>query len=499
MIYKNVFTPLFLVVFSIVFFVKTGTITSGFHFRDDQLYLEINNYLIYNGFWDALVHLIKGDMIQRFRPLFWLHRILEVKIFGVNFLCYSLYTFSLFVGTQLLFYFGLKRKGFSLFQIVLFLGVSFLGEPSVIWWELGPNETLSTFLLALSFYFMTSENKLLNRIVFSIVLAMSALSKESFAVIVPAFILLKYYFDCQINKKHFWRWITENKWVIFLLLVFTTTIVYILFFIQNSGSEFVGEESGLKALIIGVFSIFTSSLKSYVILVFSIFIFIYFAYRNEKKWMSFLMRLILPLLFVFLIICPNLILHFKTGIWNRYFVPTSIGIAFLVLFVLEEIKGELKWLYKFLLFVVSCFVLNLFVETYLMARNFTKEGWRNKEVLALATKHKSMLIVANPLLEYEWTVSLSLYLDTYTDVNYLFYPVEYSNQKSNYGSLELRQELESNWKTRFKNKLYNKEMNPTPLVLFLHPSESKILIDQLPGEYSNRIHNSTYSLYQLKK
>jgi hypothetical protein len=487
-----------IILFSLLFFIKTGTITSGFHFRDDQLYISTHLEVLKKGVFQTAYEYISGDIIQRFRPLFWMHRVLEAKVFGIHFLALSIYTFLLFIATQLLFYVGLKRKGFSFYQILVFLGIAFLGEPSVIWWELGPNETLSTFLIAVSFYFMTNNNRLINNILFSFFLILAAISKESFAIVIPSFIVLKYYFDNQIESIHFVSWIKLNKWIFFPLVSFLAIMLFIVFFIGANSTGYAGVDSNLKSLLLGVYAILSSSMRSYILFIILLLVIIYFGFRDEKKWMNFLRKLFLPMLVVFLILVPNLLLHAKTGMWNRYFTPSSLGLSFAVLFILQQIRYSMTWLYKFLIVTSTFFVFNLLVDTYLLARNFTKEGARNQEVLSLIEKNKSLVIVANPLLEYEWSISLSMYLNEFSDVKYSMYPVEYTDQHSTFGTPELRKELEYNWRENFKNKLFNKQTKLPNSILFLHPSESKNIIEKFPDKYVNKVFNSTYSLYQLK-
>jgi hypothetical protein len=143
----------------------------------------------------------------------------------------------------------------------LFLGISFLGEPSVIWWELGPNETLSTFLLALSFYYLTAENRMINHLLFSFFLILSALSKESFTVIIPAFIVLKYYFDNQILSCSILSWVKMNKWISIPLIVFVGIMFFIVFVIGTNSTGYAGVDSNFSSLVYGVISIITTSSK----------------------------------------------------------------------------------------------------------------------------------------------------------------------------------------------------------------------------------------------
>ncbi len=496
---ERVFGASVIILLSIVFFIKTGTITSGFHFRDDQLYISTYNELHSKGFFLTVNDYIKSDLAQRFRPLFWVHRVIEAKIFGINFLSMSVYTFLLFISTQLMFFIGFKRKGFSFFQILLFLGISFLGEPSVIWWELGPNETLSTFLLALSFYFMTTENKLINHLLFSFFLILSALSKESFAIIIPGFIVLKYCFDNQDIPVSFLSWSKMNKWISIPLITFVGIMFFIVFVIGANSTGYAGVDSNFTSLVFSVISILTTSVKQYILLILILLVLIYFGFRDEKKWLIFLKDLMIPIFFVLLVIVPNLLLYSKTGLWNRYFTPTSIGFGFSIVFLLNALNNKLDWLYKFLVLIISCFVLNLLVDTYLLARNFTQEGARNLEVINIIKENKSVVIVANPLLEYETSISLTMYLETFTDIHYKIYPIEYSDQQSHFGTPELRKQLESDWRKKFKNKLFNINSRLPKTILFLHPSESKKILRSISNSYENIIFNNHYSLYKLRK
>lgn len=71
-------------VFGVVAF--TGTLTSGFHLVDDWEFAKYQNWMQLEGqsLWDCLRQAVGYDLTMRFRPLYYINRVLMTAVFGIN-------------------------------------------------------------------------------------------------------------------------------------------------------------------------------------------------------------------------------------------------------------------------------------------------------------------------------------------------------------------------------------------------------------------------------
>lgn len=181
----------FVGIFSFLYF--TGTLTSGYHFIDDHSMISMKTSLDNSGsFLKTSLEYAKNDFNIRFRPIFSIFYIFEVQIFGVNFFALSIFTGIMALFSFSFFYAGMRKLGQGWLLSIIFVLLMFLGPQSAIWWRLGTNETIAMFFLGLCFLFMAKcldgEKYAANNILFVIFLSITSLCKESFIIIIPAFV-----------------------------------------------------------------------------------------------------------------------------------------------------------------------------------------------------------------------------------------------------------------------------------------------------------------------
>jgi len=70
-----------------LFLLLTKTVVSGFHFVDDHEIIKIKNELQSSGLVDVAAKWVKEDMFSntRFRPVYYIIRVFETKLFGSDF------------------------------------------------------------------------------------------------------------------------------------------------------------------------------------------------------------------------------------------------------------------------------------------------------------------------------------------------------------------------------------------------------------------------------
>ena len=71
-------------VFGVVFLM--GTLTSGFHLVDDWEFAKYVDWMTleHRSLWDCLREAVGYDLTMRFRPLYYINRVLMAWIFGIN-------------------------------------------------------------------------------------------------------------------------------------------------------------------------------------------------------------------------------------------------------------------------------------------------------------------------------------------------------------------------------------------------------------------------------
>lgn len=73
-----------LLVFGVV--AATGTLTSGFHLVDDWEFAKYVDRMTLDGIslWECLKEAVGFDLTLRFRPLYYINRVLMAYVFGIN-------------------------------------------------------------------------------------------------------------------------------------------------------------------------------------------------------------------------------------------------------------------------------------------------------------------------------------------------------------------------------------------------------------------------------
>jgi len=464
----------------LLFLFYTGTLNSGYHFIDDHEMLKIHADLEKTSFVDTTIQWIKNDFNIRFRPIYFLHRVFEMKFFGDNFFDLSFYTGVLAALTFLFFYYGARKMRFSILESVLFIILTFIGPQMAIWWQLGPNETIGMFFLGLSFLYMakcTDNNKyFLNNSLFSIFLILASLSKENFAMIIPAFVLYKTWNEKQLFKKSTLEIIQKNYLAIFLIFFMIVEMWFIVFLVGTNTIGYAGSTSSVRELFRRVSDILIREnmlsgwLKLTVVL--SAIYFSELAYLKFRKKIkiSLMISKILPALFFSLmVVLPNILFYAKSGFMERYLLPIVLGFSFFAVNVIKNINNGI--LRKAIILICILFSVSLYNTAAKSASIFAKEGFQTAEmfsaVIGNSKPNSSILLVADPVDRFETSDSIRIYLSSKGFNNMYAHPIgrEYRS--------DFERNLEKIWMKWFEHKNL-KDMNNDPGVI--------ILIDKIQSE-----------------
>jgi hypothetical protein len=413
----KVFIIGFIILATFSFLGLSGTLNSGYHFQDDHEIVRIENDLRNGSFYDVSKKWVVEDLHIRFRPLYFIHRIATIRLFGSDFLALSLYTACLGIATFLFFFLVLRNLKFSILESFLFLIISFIGPQLSIWWRLGPNETIGVTLLSIAFWFMSSclnkKHYLLNNILFVFFLILTSLCKESFLIIVPGVILFKI-----LNEKLNFRISTKevirmNMISILPLIIVMVELTIIISYVGTNKVGYAGLDSSLKTTLVGMTEVFRNLWKPYIYILIIAFVILISSQLFILKHIQ-LKQLIVPFALFILLVIPNVILYAKSGMWERYYIPASIGFSFLIVSIIRAFGDQMKILKVTIFVFVLITYFPILKAANNSARSFAHDGEMIKSLITnIVINHSSgsdALIVVDPVKYYEQSYSLKVFL-----------------------------------------------------------------------------------------
>lgn len=314
----------------------SGSLTAGFHFTDDHQIISYSETLKSAGAIETALTWIAQDAgsTGRFLPVYYIHRLLQIKFFGTDFLLWGLYDWLLaWLASSFMASFMLLA-GFSLFEALLFPCLLFLGFQTGIWWRFGTAETIGMLILAVMLTAAAAsarKKSLALDILFMATGVVLMLAKETFILFIPALLFLKVWLA---KKERRLGWFAalkaEAPAVAVLLALAGAEVVFIKFFVGTTGIGYAGYE-GFKT------GPFISALVNYLFASHAWLVPMGFALavsvmpRAKKSWgdiMAVLALLALSLL-------PQAALHAKSGVSERYILPGVFGVVFAAVYFLR--------------------------------------------------------------------------------------------------------------------------------------------------------------------
>lgn len=491
------------------FFYFTGTLTSGYHFTDDHKMIDIENSLTDSTLIHTVIDYVKDDLNIRFRPGYYLYYILMVKIFSLNFFSLSIFVGVLALFSFSFFYFGARRLGYSITQSFLFVLLMFVGSQASIWWRLGTNETIGIFFLGLSFLFMTKCLDLkyyrINNILFIIFLIITSLCKESFIIVIPAFIIYKIW-----NEKVFFnikiRESIINNWLSILPAIIVFIELWIIKFVIGTNqigyagltSSFAEFINGIKNIILNPASLLVW-IKLLMLLIPIYLVSFLFIKENKKTLLlQSLKTLSVCFCFAMLIILPSIIMHAKSGMVERYLLPATFGLAFLVISIIQNTQQ--KFFKLIIIFITCIFVILSFNIAKTNAVTFTIYGRQASLFLSQVRNNSepqsNILLVIDPVNRYEFSYSLKTYLSYYGLNNLYGYPMMHEYTSS------FEKGLRDGWLGWFKDKNLEDIKDKPDLIIIFDKDQTRDFFSQdkvLESDYKNILPESSPQELYLKK
>ncbi len=332
-----------------------GTLTSGVHLVDDHEFLRWTyEFRCQNAnLLDILKVWFWRDLSWRYRPLYYFLRIFSCYVFGDNLIAYSFLKASEIIFSIIFLYYCGQEMSAGKVYSVLFAFTSMIGYQSAVWWKLGPQESLATLLLAAGFFCMlrylkSNKKGWMAGNIFLFILMVHY--KESHIILIPFFMLYILYFEIcssekgQVTLSGIWRCIKKRiGYLIALSIIFIAPVVVIVFYVGTDQYGNVGFESGMSILeyVDGLGRSFQGDLKWYKRfgILFCLILLTYWE-ELKKLWKEILLAVSFVL--------PQIVLYGRSGIGERYILPSSIGFAFFFVYVIPKWKplsGKRRFVY----------------------------------------------------------------------------------------------------------------------------------------------------------
>jgi len=343
------------VLFWFLILAGSGSLFSGYHLADDHEVLRMGRDVAKEGVRLQAKKWIDIDLsvAHRFKPVYYLHRVIEARLFGSNFLLWKVYTGCLAILASFLLYRFGRWLGWSLTEAFLFPLLVFVGKQSVVWWSLGPQETIGMTMLAVALACMVKmiaakRNKGLWASLFIIFTVLMSLSKESFIALLPAFMFWIVWLKREKTAASWNNALRSHAGPILALgLIFVLEILFIFRYVGIGGySTKAGGLDGftplayLKTAV--MMSLSVSAVGYGLIFVFG-FLFIYLVHGSNHKasaaqGVSFLGDFGASLVLFLLIVGPQCILYARSGFYGRYLLPLLFGYAVLLIYFLDYLR-----------------------------------------------------------------------------------------------------------------------------------------------------------------
>ena len=508
---------LFILIFWFLIFITSGSLFSGYHFTDDHEIAHINYNLTVEklDIFELSSEWIHNDLLTgRFRPFYYIHRILQTRLLGINFAWWSLYTGMLGVFTTFfLFIFG-RLINFSIREALLFSFLITLGPQSAVWWQLGPAETIGTFLLSGALVFaalseISGKYKNLYKFLFIFLVLIMSLSKESFILMIPAIALIKVWLSHHLKTLSWHESLNKNSVFISILCCFFLAELLLVKFYIGPTPEigYAGVDGFNIPSIIKATQNLSQAGYWWIILASFIGIRLTIKSPYSQSLPPILNALYFPIILLFLVAIPQILLYAKSGIVQRYILPGVLGYAFLIITLYNYLNKTYRFAAKLILLLIMITLSFNFSLAWDAAHTFGLEGKSTAALLrtieAKTQVNDPILIVSNPHLSYEWSFSIKKYLNYTSNRNNLYFH-SYVNPKNYF-----YKKIESLYNYQTFDKIKNKKdfqcavLFPYQKEIFLRSSSSWFLKGKFEeyefGNFNRNLNKNTKIYLYCKK
>jgi len=450
-----------IIIFSFYFI---GIFSVGHQLNDDGVLFGLYDILQEKSFSQTILEYFKTGEIIRFRPLYYPYLIFKVHLFGLNIFYNLLFTTILGCISITFFYIGMRKLNCSIYESFLFICLMFLGNQIVIIQRNDPNETIGVFFLSIAFFFITIRSKYLSLIFSSFFLILSSLCKESFTVMIPSMIFLKLYIDKEYLNITLKETLKRNILFIIPIFVFFINILFIFNAYRKSSGMYYNESNFFNFLKQAITLPLRSTQFLYCLFI-TFAVYLTILIKEEINILKYIKNNKYIFIFLLLAIFPNIVIHAKANLSERYLLPVLFTTAFACMIIIKNIK-KYVWLYKFLIISVSLSILPLIYITCNGTIKHINESNKVKSFFNVIEKqvndNSNILVVIRPDISWQTSVLTDNYIQHYLNMTPSFLFIESEDDKiSEYGLI-----LKDSLSLMYKNQMYSPDKLYDIIVFF---------------------------------
>lgn len=434
-----VFIIFFLFWFGLFYF--TGHLDSDYHLIDDHQVITLNERLETY----SLPHVIKEyselDGKSRFRFLFPVQRVVMTKILGTNFKLWSLYIALLGVFTSFFLYKFCRITGFTAVQSFIFSLLTLTGVQAAAWYQPADAENLGMFFLSLTLLFaaksiFTDKRNSLYKLCLAASMILMSLSKESFILMIPAVLFLYIWLYDKKYNLGLIEAVKVNKYLVSIpVFIMSGLLIYIIFFVGIDPTGQTGIDSRIFSLLFIREFIFTMRHYTiFLIILFGMLILLDHDAKDTKNFKTIfpgkLLKDFLNVTILFLlIIIPQYILYYKSGMRDRYFLPFVVGFSFFTIYLLklifdsQNITRFVKYLHFSMILFLLIFEIRFNTIDYIVkfAADSKSSVKMLDSIISNTGKDASILAVIDPVSGYEQGRSFMIYLNNIAEMDKVYF------------------------------------------------------------------------------
>ena len=413
--------------------VASGSISSGFRFKDDFVFFPMHDQIEKEGFAKVCLERIKGATASRFYPVHIAHRVSMVGMFKLSSEKFYISTTIMLVMCALFLFCFARSIGFSPVAAFFFPLLTLLGQQAACWWRLGTCEPIGMFFLALALLFMGIDVRLGKKwfveSLFVACMILSSLCKETIIILIPAILFGKIWINSYRLQISFLKAIKKNMFSIVVLLVVMAAELFIIFFIVGADHESLGGIKLPSANTLRNILPLLINFKMGVLVMIDVyavmvgFVGCFFLIQPEldgKERVKFVETLKVFIdkfgkivLLSLMVIVPQFVAYSKAGIFNRFWLPAYLGISIFLAYVLDQIvRSRAVGRFTRMVFIVLLSLLLLIKLGHTLYRtNYLADEAKacNKvveTVIGNTLKDTRVLVVSDPATQAEWNWAL---------------------------------------------------------------------------------------------
>jgi len=315
------------VIISLFLILFGPALQAKFYIVEDHLLLEGKSRSIL----DWVTH-IKNDiqLFTRFRPAYWIYIAVGNIFFGTNPHLWHAAAILWGVLTCYLLYIALRRLGADVASSFIFVLLLLSGTQNWIWLNLIPQETIGMLLSAIAVWAIVfaSQRKHAGQwgILALIAMALAGLVKESFVILIPALLILRWTCQKLLINGQSWRetlhslrgWITAGTLIFMIEMLMIMTVL-----LSKPG----GYSAGASNLSSASFDprqwmslVSTLELSKPLALASAVWVGLWFSKEFNRKCLP-----AIAVIFAAWLI-PQMVLY-TNGIYERYLFPAIVSVA----------------------------------------------------------------------------------------------------------------------------------------------------------------------------